>query len=51
MNWYSGRPLMTLLETLSIKDEINESFSLPIQYVNRPNLDFRGFCGTVSTDQ
>lgn len=49
MNWYSGRPLMTLLETLSIKDEINESFSLPIQYVNRPNLDFRGFCGTVST--
>ena len=43
MNWYSGRPLMTLLETLSIKDEINESFSLPIQYVNRPNLDFRGF--------
>ena len=40
---------MTILETSKLKDKVSKSFSLPIQYVNRPNLDFRGYCGTVST--
>ena len=49
MSWYHGKSLMTILETSKLKDKVSKSFSLPIQYVNRPNLDFRGYCGTVST--
>lgn len=49
MFWYDGEPLMTILETACVEEKLKESFSMPIQYVNRPNLNFRGFCGTVST--
>ena len=49
MPWYGGKSLMNTLETLKIENATSEDFSLPIQYVNRPNLDFRGFCGTVSS--
>lgn len=49
MPWYPGATLMKLLETVTIADDLNTSdFRLPVQYVNRPNLDFRGFCGTVA---
>ncbi|MFC3093232.1 sulfate adenylyltransferase subunit CysN [Alteromonas sediminis] len=46
--WYDGKPLMQVLETIEIGDDQNvEDFRFPVQYVNRPNLDFRGFAGTV----
>ena len=47
--WYEGKTLLNLLDTMDIaREEISEHFRLPIQYVNRPNLDFRGFCGTIA---
>jgi bifunctional enzyme CysN/CysC len=47
--WYSGPPLMTLLEDLPVEDDLREKpFRMPVQWVNRPNLDFRGFSGFVS---
>ena len=48
--WYTGKPLMEMLETVTVAAERNfEDFRLPIQYVNRPNLNFRGFCGTIAS--
>lgn len=48
--WYQGQTLMEILETVEINADKNfENFRFPVQYVNRPNLDFRGFCGTVSS--
>ena len=48
--WYQGQTLMEILETVEIaKDKNTENFRLPVQYVNRPNLDFRGFCGTITS--
>jgi bifunctional enzyme CysN/CysC len=50
MPWYRGSTLMSFLESVYIGSDRNlEDFRLPIQYVNRPNLDFRGFCGTISS--
>ncbi len=50
MPWYEGAPLMTVLESIQISADKNLSdFRFPVQYVNRPNLDFRGFCGTISS--
>tara|TARA_Y100001960_G_scaffold275306_1_gene304805 strand:- start:5651 stop:7075 length:1425 start_codon:yes stop_codon:yes gene_type:complete len=50
MDWYPGATLMQLLETVKINEDKNlDVFRLPIQYVNRPNLDFRGFCGTIAS--
>jgi len=47
--WYQGSPLMELLETIEIShDRDIEHFRLPVQYVNRPDLDFRGFAGTIA---
>ena len=47
--WYHGPTLMHYLETVQIEDDReDEPFRLPVQWVNRPNLDFRGFCGTVA---
>jgi sulfate adenylyltransferase large subunit len=48
--WYQGKTLMEMLETVQINEDRNlENFRFPVQYVNRPNLDFRGFCGTVAS--
>ena len=50
MPWYRGNTLMNLLESVYIGSDRNlKDFRLPIQMVNRPNLDFRGFCGTVAS--
>ncbi|MFT7623729.1 MAG: bifunctional enzyme CysN/CysC, partial [Myxococcota bacterium] len=50
MPWYHGGSLMELLETVHIASDRNlQDFRLPVQYVNRPNLDFRGFCGTIGS--
>ncbi|MCH7314342.1 sulfate adenylyltransferase subunit CysN [Acinetobacter sp. ANC 3882] len=47
--WYKGQTLMSLLESVEIKRESNKrEFRFPVQYVNRPNLDFRGFAGTIA---
>lgn len=48
--WYDGETLMSILEHVEIAADRNfTDFRLPIQYVNRPNLNFRGFCGTVAS--
>ena len=48
--WYEGTSLLEYLETVHIGNDHNLSdFRYPVQYVLRPNLDFRGFCGKVSS--
>ena len=48
--WYTGQTLMTLLESIDIDGDHNlDDFRFPVQYVNRPNLDFRGFSGTIAS--
>ncbi len=48
--WYKGETLMHVLENIEIASDRNLThFRMPVQYVNRPNLDFRGFAGTVSS--
>jgi len=48
--WYQGKPLMEMLETVEASQDKNlKDFRLPVQYVNRPNLNFRGFCGTIAS--
>ncbi|QWF70591.1 sulfate adenylyltransferase subunit CysN [Methylomonas paludis] len=50
MSWYTGKPMMELLNTIEIASDHNFADArFPVQYVNRPNLDFRGFCGTVAS--
>ncbi|WNB75224.1 sulfate adenylyltransferase subunit CysN [Methylomonas koyamae] len=50
MPWFSGLPMMELLNTIEIASDHNfDDARFPVQYVNRPNLDFRGFCGTVAS--
>ena len=50
MDWYPGSTLMKLLETVKIGKNINLArMRFPIQYVNRPNLNFRGYCGTLAS--
>lgn len=48
--WYKGKTLLNLLDTIDISKEAREEdFRFPVQYINRPNLDFRGFCGTIAS--
>jgi bifunctional enzyme CysN/CysC len=48
--WYEGETLMWMLENVKISADRNfDDFRFPVQYVNRPNLDFRGFCGTIAS--
>ncbi len=50
MSWYTGKTMMETLETVEISGDNNFSDArFPVQYVNRPNLDFRGFCGTIAS--
>ena len=50
MPWFTGKPLMAALNSIEIANDRNFSDArFPVQYVNRPNLDFRGFCGTVAS--
>jgi bifunctional enzyme CysN/CysC len=50
MPWYTGSALMPLLETVYIGSDRNmEDFRFPVQFVLRPNLDFRGFAGTIAS--
>jgi len=48
--WYQGPTLLHFLETVQVEeDRAGQPFRLPVQWVNRPNLDFRGFCGTIAS--
>ena len=48
--WYEGATLMEILETLDTREkERTGAFRLPVQWVNRPNSEFRGFSGTVAS--
>jgi bifunctional enzyme CysN/CysC len=50
MPWYQGPTLMNILENVKIAADKNFSdFRFPVQYVNRPNLNFRGYCGTIAS--
>lgn len=50
MSWFKGEPLMETLETVELANDQNfDSLRFPVQYVNRPNLDFRGYCGTLTS--
>jgi bifunctional enzyme CysN/CysC len=46
--WYGGPPLLQHLETVDVDTAVaDKPFRMPVQWVNRPNLDFRGFSGTI----
>ncbi|EOD77834.1 Sulfate adenylyltransferase subunit 1 [Grimontia indica] len=50
MPWYQGPSLMEMLEGVEIsRDQNLDLMRFPVQYVNRPNLDFRGYCGTLAS--
>jgi len=47
--WFDGPPLMRWLETVAVEDDLpSRAFRMPVQWVNRPNLDFRGFSGQIA---
>ena len=48
--WYTGQSLMEILETVEVAGDRNfNDMRFPVQYVNRPNLNFRGFAGTLAS--
>ncbi len=48
--WYTGKTLIQHLETIDVASEqAGKPFRFPVQWVNRPNLDFRGFSGTIAS--
>ena len=48
--WYRGPTLMSYLESVRIDEDLqSKPFRLPVQWVNRPNQDFRGFAGTIAS--
>jgi bifunctional enzyme CysN/CysC len=49
--WYHGPTLMGFLESVELDEtrQQKDVFRMPVQWVNRPDLDFRGFCGTISS--
>lgn len=49
-DWYQGQSLMEILESVEIAGDRNfDDLRFPVQYVNRPNLNFRGFAGTLAS--
>lgn len=50
MPWYQGETLLAMLETISVEHDVFDApLRFPVQYVNRPNLDFRGYAGTIAS--
>jgi bifunctional enzyme CysN/CysC len=48
--WYAGPPLLRWLEDAPVEDDLRQKpFRMPVQWVNRPNLDFRGFSGLIAS--
>ena len=51
-DWFHGPTIMGHLETVDIQSDVSQKpFRMPVQWVNRPNLDFRGFSGTIASGQ
>jgi len=46
-NWYKDKTLIELLNTININHDEDNIFRFPVQYVSRPNLNFRGYSGTI----
>jgi bifunctional enzyme CysN/CysC len=52
MPWFTGSALLDYLETVDVAEDAGEKpFRMPVQWVNRPDLDFRGYAGTVAAGQ
>ena len=53
MPWYAGPPLMQHLDTLPLVARVtrDEPFRLPVQWVNRPHLNFRGYAGSIASGE
>ncbi len=50
MSWYDGPTVIGHLEDVPVGDDLDAApLRFPVQYVNRPNLDFRGYCGTLAS--
>ncbi|QNP20755.1 sulfate adenylyltransferase subunit CysN [Providencia rettgeri] len=50
LKWYQGDTLLSILENVQVEQKASEqALRFPVQYVNRPNLDFRGYSGTLSS--
>ena len=49
MKWYTEQTLFSYLETVKVTTSKSSKFILPVQRVNRPNLDFRGYSGTIAS--
>ena len=50
--WYTGPSLLEYLETVPVDDDVtNRPFRLPVQWVNRPSADFRGFAGPIASGE
>ena len=50
MPWYDGPTLLAALESITVTGALQDApFRLPVQWVNRPNLNFRGFSGTIAS--
>ena len=49
MKWYTEQTLFNYLETVKVTSFKSSKFILPVQRVNRPNLDFRGYSGTIAS--
>ncbi len=50
MPWYQGVPFLSYLENVEVAGDRNlVDFRFPVQYVNRPTADFRGYCGTIAS--
>ena len=49
MKWYTEQTLFSYLETVKVTSSKSSKFILPVQRVNRPNLDFRGYSGTIAS--
>ena len=49
MQWYNGKTLFNHLETVDVSQIHKKNFTMPVQWVNRPNLNFRGYTGTITS--
>src|SRR6185437_4566273 len=49
MVWYAGPTLLHFLESVEVAGSSSEAFRLPVQYVIRPNQDYRGFAGQIES--
>ena len=51
MPWYAGASLLEYLESVRVLPAVSGEFRMPVQWVNRPNSEFRGFCGRIASGE